>query len=181
MGRLFSRIGGQGAGADMSLSRDHLHDYLDKGLQFADGEWFRGTKLNGATDSLLGQLDSDKSKGVDWTEFGAFRDQVLGALAPGLEEGATAEDVQAAAAGQFAALNSDRNGSTLSMDEIQAGALAMLPEDTEHRDLVAQLGARVAIDAVDTDQRDLPVADRALSEAEWVQAAMEIQQARSKR
>ena len=114
MGRLFSRIGGQGAGADMSLSRDHLHDYLDKGLQFADGEWFRGTKLNGATDSLLGQLDSDKSKGVDWTEFGAFRDQVLGALAPGLEEGATAEDVQAAAAGQFAALNSDRNGSTLS-------------------------------------------------------------------
>ena len=52
--------------------------------------------------------------------------------------------------------------------------LGRLPAGTEHADLVAQLGARMAIDGVDEDQRGEKVSRRTLSRNEWVQAAKQL-------
>ena len=62
----------------------------------------------------------------------------------------------------------------IGMHEAQSNALAGLPEETDHKDLVAQLGARLMLDALDTDQRDATVADRSISQEEWLAAAQEM-------
>ena len=73
IGRLYDRISG---GSEGGFSMDTIRDYLDDDLQLCEGEFFRGWKLDGSAESLLEQLDSDKSKSVDWSEFGAFRGPV---------------------------------------------------------------------------------------------------------
>ena len=176
--RLFQRIAPESDSA--SFGSSHLKEYLDDDLQFAEGEWFRGTKLNGATEGLMEQLDGDKNGSVASAEFEGFRDTVMEAVVPGLAPDASNEQVTEAAQLLFAKLDGAQGDGKLTLAEIQAMAKAMLPEDTSNKDLVAQLGARVAIDAVDTDQTDEDVADRTLSSDEWITAAIQLQQARRK-
>lgn len=168
-GGVFARI----AGADASFGRDRLRAYLDQGLQFAEGEWFRGQKLDGATDALLAQLDADRNGRVDRGEFSAFDAQILSLMAPGAADAAP-DRVAAAAEGRFAQIDTKPKDGRVGLAELSGAAKAALPEDTAHADLVAQLGARIALDALDTDQRDRKVADRQLSTAEWTQGAAAI-------
>lgn len=168
MGRVFIRIAGsaQAPGFD----RTQLHTYLDKTLKLADGEWFRGAKLDGVADKLIAQLDVDKDGIVSWAEFKAFEAQTLATVAPGAKDEASA---RTAAGGRFDKLDTSRDGN-LGYDELSAGTLAELPKGTEHGDLIAQLAARIALDAVDTDQGKSPVKSRTLSKGEWTNAAGEM-------
>lgn len=174
LGRTFNRVLGVDESrtdtGNMAFSRGELKNYLDKQLQLADGEWFRGKKLDGVADALMEKMDKDGDGQVAWSEFQSFRQDILKVLAPSAEEGASPEQVAQGAGESFGGIDRDGSGS-LEMGELQRSTTSNLPEDTDHADLVAQLGARMAIDAVDTDERGKKVADRRLSRQEWVAAA----------
>lgn len=181
IGRLFNRI----LGVDESrtnttgaaFTRAQLRSYLDTHLELAKGEWFRDAKLDGVSDKLMEVLDKDRNGKVTWGEFQAFRTEILGAIAPGVEPGSAPEKVKAAATGSFGKVDGGATGNgdgKLSYLELQKSTQAQLPAGTEHADLVAQLGARIAIDAGDTDQRSKPVDKRELTRAEWIAAALEL-------
>jgi hypothetical protein len=174
LGRTFNRVLGVDAArtdtGSMAFSRGQLKSYLDQQLQLAEGEWFRGKKLDGVADALMEQMDKDKDGQVAWSEFQSFRQDILKVLAPSVQDGASPEEVAQGASQTFGQIDED-GSSSLSMGELQSNNREALPEGTDHPDLVAQLGARLAIDAVDTDQRGEKVADRRLSREEWVAAA----------
>lgn len=165
MGRVFVRIAGR---ADApGFDRTQLHLYLDKTLKLAEGEFFRGTKLDGVADKLMEQLDVNKDGVVSWTEFKAFEAQTLSTVAPGATNATTAAT---AASTRFGELDGNKDGS-LGYDELHSGTKSALPKGTDHADLIAQLAARIALDAVDTDQRSTDVKKRGLSRNEWTTAA----------
>lgn len=168
MGKVFVRIAGSAAAP--GFDRTQLHNYLDKTLKLADGEWFRGAKLDGVADTLMAQLDVNKDGLVSWAEFKAFEAQTLATVAPGAKDEASA---RTAAGGRFDKLDSSRDGQ-LNYDELNAGTMAELPKGTDHADLISQLAARIALDAVDTDQGKSPVKNRTLSKGEWTNAAGEM-------
>ena len=111
IGRTFNRILGQSDNAtetaDMSFDREMVQKYLDEKLSFAEGEWFRGKKLSGAAEGLIEKLDTTGDGTVSWEEFQAFRTEILGAMAPGLAESPTVEQVGAAAQGTFGKVDTD--------------------------------------------------------------------------
>ena len=175
LGRTFNRILRRQDNAtdtgSMAFTRNQLRDYLDKNLQLADGEWFRGKKLDGVADALMEKLDSAGDGTVSWAEFQSFREDVLATL--GAAAGASEQEVSAAAGARFDSMDRNRDGH-LDMDEIQSKTEDELPRDTDHKGLISQLGARISLDAVDQDERRKSVADRRLSRTEWVQAAKEL-------
>ncbi|MCP4806159.1 MAG: hypothetical protein GY913_05175 [Proteobacteria bacterium] len=175
LGRTFNRIlkkaDNASDSASMAFDRNQLKDYLDKNLQLAEGEWFRGKKLDGVADALMGKLDKAGDGKVSWDEFQSFRSDVLATL--GAAAGANDQEVQAAAGSRFNSMDKNRDGE-LGMGEIQSKTRQELPRDTDHKDLIAQLGARISLDAVDQDDRQKDVANRRLSRTEWVQAAKEL-------
>jgi hypothetical protein len=106
---------------------------------------------------------------VSWPEFQAFEGQILGVLAPGADKpGADVAGLAATQHGAIAGTDGKAN-----MSELQRSAAGALPKGTDHADLVAQLGARVAIDAVDRDESTKPISQRSLSREEWTGAATE--------
>jgi hypothetical protein len=157
----------------MAFDRKMVENYLDKNLNFAEGEWFRGKKLSGAAEGLIEKLDTTGDGSVSWDEFQAFRTEILGAMAPGLGENPSSAQVSEAATGTFGSVDGDGSGA-VGMGEAQSNAKSALPEGTEHEDLIAQLGARLMLDAVDTDQRDEAVSDRSISQTEWTSAAQQM-------
>lgn len=174
-GRVFNRMLGvdeqRTDTASLVVTGDMLRRYLDQDLQLAEGEWFRGKKLDGVRDALIEQLDKDGDGAISWAEFGGFRAQTLELLAPG--GGGSPEAAAQAARGTFNSFDRGRDGA-VDYDDMFAGTREALPGDTDHRDLVAQLGARIALDAGDTDQRRAPVKDRELSVEEWTAVAREL-------
>jgi hypothetical protein len=68
-------------------------------------------------------------------------------------------------------MDSSRDGK-VAFGELQTGTEAALPANTDHKDLVAQLGARIALDAADQDEQAKAVKDRSLTGGEWTQAAV---------
>lgn len=176
--RLFNRILGVDENRtdtmDMAFGKAQLREYLDSRLQLAEGEWFRGAKLDGVADKLMNVLDADSNGLVTWPEFQAFRLQILAQMAPGVNSSSTEEDIRAAAAVRFAELDAKNNNGALTFRELQKGTKSQLPKGTDHADLVAQLGARVALDAADTDQMSEDVADRELTYEEWMIAAVQL-------
>jgi hypothetical protein len=163
IGRVWNHILGQADGQNTStasVDQAMIRAYLDRRLGFAEGEFFRGAKLDGVSEKLVGMLDSDKDGRVTWPEFQEFEGQILNMLAPkgnaGAEHGKVAgQDGQA------------------SLAEMTSANEASLPKGTEHADLIAQLGARVTIDAADKDETKKPIGQRSLSKDEWTGAATE--------
>ena len=178
MGRVFNRILGveenRNDTGQASFTVEALEDYLEHTLSFARDEWFRGKKISGAAEALMGELDSGGDGQVDWLEFQDFRAQTLSSLAPDSKMGDDAASVTASARTNFSEMDSGREPGALGFSEIQNGARAALPQGTEHLDLVSQLAARIALDAVDTDQRELPIERRTLSQEEWESAARQM-------
>lgn len=172
IGRVWNNILGQPASADTAtatVDRAMVRAYLDKRLGLAEGEMFRGMKLDGVTSKLIESLDKDGDGSIGWPEFQAFETQILGVLAPGAEKpGADVAGLAGAQHGRIA--GSDGRAK---LPELQSAALSALPNGTDHADLVAQLGARVAIDAVDRDEGNKPVSQRSLSREEWTTSATE--------
>lgn len=161
LARMWSHISGKAEGADptgTTVSRGQLRSYLDR-IGLAEGEMFRGTKLDGVTDKLVETYDTDKDGKLSWAEFQGFGAQITNILSSG--KGSLAE---------FGVADSSGDGQA-SLKEIQSRTAARLPKDTDHKDLIAQLGARATIDAADTNQQDQPVSKRTLSADEWTAAA----------
>jgi len=173
--RLFQRISNTEDPAldDVSIDRDQLRDYLEDDLQFAQGEWFRGRKLDGAVESLMEQLDLNGDGRVSWAEFQAITDQLATVLVPGSVAKLTGAETIQAATEYYDSIPGTSDGS-ISFDELKQVAQDSLPEFTDHRGLVAQLIARLAIDTIDSNQQGLDVEDRTISREEWVQAVTEI-------
>lgn len=178
IGRVFNRILGMQddakGTAKMAFDKEQLRAYLDKGIDFAEGEFFRGTKLDGVADTLIQTLDTDKDGKIGWTEFQAFELQVLQSIAPGVDGNSAPEAVAAASNGRFDGMDKSKKDGSLNFGELQQGTKAELPKGTEHADLVAQLGARIALDAVDKDQKGKKTKDKTLTRAEWTGAATEL-------
>ena len=176
-GRIFSNIvegSGKKATPEATFTEGHLKQYLEHQLDFADGEFFRGTKLKGAAEAMFGELDSNRDGVVGWMEFSGINSQLAQLLVPiAGEEDFSAEHVAEIAARQFDSVAGSRNG-LLNLDELKSDALKKLPDDTEHKDLVAQLAARLAIDAIDRDQGDVAVHERQISRGEWIRTAVEL-------
>ena len=55
-------------------------------------------------------------------------------------------------------------------DTIKDETVKNLPEEQEHKGLVAQLAALMVLDVVDLDERDAAVRDRTISQSEWLGA-----------
>lgn len=178
IGRVFNRILGLSddakGTADKVINRNQVKNYLDKNLQLAKDEWFRGAKLDGVADKLMETLDKDGNGKVGWLEFQAFNADVLSSIAPGTKPGDSPEAVSRAATQQFASMDKKGKKGSLNYDELESGTKASLPKGTEHADLISQLGARIALDAVDTDQRSTSIKDRDLSQNEWLTAAQQM-------
>jgi hypothetical protein len=177
IGRVWNHVLGKPEGSTdtdaLVADRAMVRSYLDKRLGLAEGEWFRDKKLDGVADKLIESLDADKDQKISWNEFRSYEDQIFALLAPGVKAGAADADTEAAAATEFGRQDRKKDGK-LSKDDLQANTREKLPEGTDHADLIAQLGARVAIDAVDRDEGSKPIGQRSLSREEWTGAAREI-------
>ena len=155
----------------MAFDQDQLEDYLRHQLELAEGEWFRTQKISGVAQRMMLELDGNQDGVVDWNEFQAAVAHLESAL--GLDaEGATADEVVEASGASFDIVAGESD--QVSMGGLQDGIKQALPSDSEHLDLVSQFAARLAVDLADTDQRDLPVAQRTLSKDEWVSAAKDL-------
>ncbi len=176
IGRLFNRICGvdenQTDPAGLSFGDTELQQYLKEELQMAKGEMFRGAKLKGISKKLIGDLDKDGDGRLNWDEFKAFEGQVLERLAPGPDISASASEMEGAASSRYDQL--DGGDGALGYGELKQGAKDQLPADTKHLSLIAQLAARITLDALDTDERDKPVAERTLSRDEYLDGTREI-------
>ncbi|MBI2565708.1 MAG: hypothetical protein HYV63_01570 [Candidatus Schekmanbacteria bacterium] len=183
VGRVFNRILGAGSRgaktANQTFGLAELRRYLDRDLRFAEGEWFRGKKLDGAAAALLKELDKNGDGRVTWNEFQTFELRILQTLAPGVGKTSSVEQVRAAARRQFDRIDAANRDGRLSFKELRDSAHRQLPTKVAHRELVAQLAARLALDAVDTDQRGASVANRTLSWSEWYAAVTQIAKRRS--
>ncbi|MFZ5480582.1 MAG: hypothetical protein ACOZNI_27715 [Myxococcota bacterium] len=176
-GRIWNRILGQAEGTDTgsaTIDAKMLETYLDARLGFAEGEIFRGKKLSGAAASLVKQYDKDGDGRLTWAEFKSAEDLLYRMLAPAAADGKL--DATRAAAAQHKAVGGADGQADLG--EVQSMATSQLPPGTSYPDLVGQLGARLAIDAADKDERARPVGERALSKEEWTGAAKEIEAGR---
>lgn len=177
IGRVWNHVIGQPEGATDTdgavADRAMIRAYLDNRLKFADGEWFRGKKLDGVTDKLISTLDTNKDGKIQWPEFKAYEDEIFKQLAPGANAAGSAGSVKKAANAGFDAADKAGDGA-LSMDDISKSAQSKLPEGTDNADLIGQLAGRVTIDAVDRDEGKKPIADRSISKGEWSGAAEEI-------
>ncbi|MDP2311509.1 MAG: EF-hand domain-containing protein [Pseudomonadota bacterium] len=174
IGRVWNHILGQPDGSTntgaASVDQAMVRAYLDKRLGLAEGEMFRGKKLDGVAEKLVTQFDKDGDGRVNWTEFQEFEGQIFAMLAPGAEK--PGANTGALAGAQFGKVDGAGDQSA-DLDEIQSANKASLPRGTEYADLVAQLGARVTIDAADKDEAGKPIGDRTLSREEWTGAAAE--------
>ena len=172
MGRVFNRIlelpASSQEGLNTGFNVNQLRQYLEHTLDLAKGEWFRGAKLSGVSEEMMKTLDTDRNGLVSWSEFTLFQQQALETIAPHLDENSS---VGAAAETRFGEVdtNSDQK---VSYAEARNGILRDLPKETEHKDLISQLGALIALDAIDQDQQDQRTRDRELSQGEWLAAAV---------
>lgn len=180
IGRVWNHILGQPESADTSaafVDQAMVRAYLEKRVGFAEGEMFRGKKLDGASESLVKQYDKDGDMKLSWPEFKNFEESLFAMLAP--DAAAGKEKTGPAAAKGFGEADTSGDGAA-NLEEIQASTKKKLPKGTKHEDLVAQLGARVAIDAVDRDESSKPISERSVSKGEWSKAAEEMGGSRGK-
>ena len=56
--------------------------YLEQRLGFAEGEFFRGKKLDGVAEAVVKNFDKDGDGKLSWPEFQGFESQIAGLLAP---------------------------------------------------------------------------------------------------
>jgi hypothetical protein len=172
IGRVYNRILGlpetSQDGIRSGFTADQLRNYLEHTLQLAKGEWFRGAKLSGVSEELMKTLDTDRNGLVSWAEFTVFQQQTLETIAPHLEQTGS---VEAAAKERFGEVDAN-NDQKISYTEARDGILRDLPQETEHKDLIAQLGALIAMDAIDQDQQDREARERSLTQNEWLSAAI---------
>ncbi len=178
LGRAFNRIAGVSESntdpSGLAFTRDDLKRYLEDQLKFAEGEWFRGAKISGVADKVMETLDADTDGDVDWVEFQTMVEELKTHLVGELGPGAGATEIQEKANELFSQVSGGEE--SIGFDRLQSETGKQLPEDTEHKDLVAQLAALLVIDIVDIDEANKEVRDRSISHAEWMGAVQDFSQ-----
>jgi len=169
LGRAFNRIVGVSENntdaVGLAFSRDDLKKYIEHQLKFADGEWFRGMKISGATDEIMALLDADRDGYVDWFEFQTMVAELKMTLLDDIGPNAGTEEIQAEANHLFSEISG--GSGSIGFDQLEWETHEKLPEETENRNLVAQLIALLIIDIVDVDEANKAVRDRTVNEDEW--------------
>jgi hypothetical protein len=117
-------------------------------------------------------LDSESSGDVTWLEFQVMIEEMRGHLVGDVSAGASSSEIQARAREVFASING--GGESVGFGDIEACIDKKLPAETDHKGLIAQLGALMVLDIVDLDQTDMPVRERDISEREWMTAAKDF-------
>jgi len=172
LGRAFNRIAGVSEGntdpSGLAFSRDDLKRYLEDSLKLAEGEWFRSAKISGVADEIMETLDAGKDGTVDWAEFQTMVDELTTHMVGELGPGAGSAEIQAKASELFAGISGGQD--SVGFEKLESETKSELPEDMEHKDLVAQLAALLVIDVVDIDEASKDVRDRSISRAEWMGA-----------
>ena len=178
LGRAFNRIAGVSESntdpSGLAFTRDDLKRYLEDQLKFAEGEWFRGAKISGVADKVMETLDADTDGDVDWVEFQTMVEELKTHLVGELGPGAGTTEIQAKANELFSQVGGGED--SIGFERLQSETGKQLPEDTEHKDLVAQLAALLVIDIVDIDEANKEVRDRSISHAEWMGAVQDFSQ-----
>lgn len=164
------------SGGDPSLgfSQQDLREYLKSTLGFAEGEMFRGTKINGGAEAMFEELDVDKDGKVNWADITGLTNQMVEMLIPGASaEQFDEAEIRRLAEEHFSSVSGSEDGQ-LTLAELKKSVQQELPADTNHKSLTAQLAARLAIDAIDRDESSKAVGERSISKEEWVAAALEM-------
>ncbi|MGB0638460.1 MAG: hypothetical protein ACPGTU_03945 [Myxococcota bacterium] len=174
-GRVFNRIAGESESnseaQNTSFNVEDVKRYLDVQLKLADGEMFRGTKVKGAAEAIVEELDANKDGEVTWAEFQAMRETMRANLVGELGANAGSTEIEAMANDLFHEMN---NGEEVDYDTMNEAAREKLPDGTKHAKLVAQLSALLVLDLVDLDEGHKPVRERSISEAEWMSSVQEF-------
>lgn len=172
LGRAFNRIAGVSesntSAEGLAFTNSDLTRYLEDHLKFAEGEWFRGTKIAGVADKIMEQLDADKDGDVTWIEFQTMVDEMRGHLIGEVGANASQADLQAKASELFTEMSG--GAGPMGFETIEAQSADKLPADQEHKSLVAQLAALMVIDIVDLDEAEKEVRDRHIDQSEWMSA-----------
>ena len=178
LGRAFNRIAGVSESntdpSGLAFTNADLKRYLEDQLKFAEGEWFRGAKISGVADKVMETLDADADGKVDWVEFQTMVEELKTYMVGELGPGAGTTEVQAKANELFAEVSGGTD--SVGFDRLQSETAKQLPEDTDHKDLVAQLAALLVIDVVDVDEAEKEVRDRTISHDEWMGAVNDFSQ-----
>ena len=174
-GRVFNRIAGESESnseaQNTSFNVEDVKRYLDVQLKLADGEMFRGTKVKGAAEAIVEELDANKDGEVTWAEFQAMRETMRANLVGELGANAGSTEIEAMANDLFHEMN---NGEEVDYDTMNEAAREKLPDGTKHAKLVAQLSALLVLDLVDLDEGHKPVREPSISEAEWMSSVQEF-------
>lgn len=159
------------------FSASELRDFIKNDLKAFDWELFRGTKLDGVNSAMMDHLDADKDGTVTWEEFSAVEGQILEQLAP--ERGGPEQAVQSAL-GKFDETDTNGDGQ-LSYSELYDATMASLRseeastgEDVEHKDVKAQFGSLLLLEALDLDEHGTTPKKRTISREELEQNVREI-------
>ncbi len=96
---------------------------------------------------FIEQLDTSGDEKVTLAEFKAIANQIL---PPTLfdEQGHVQPELVDET---FQTLDANKDG-RITVAELEAGLLAQLPEDTDHKTIIAEVGAKMGVDALDLDR-----------------------------
>ena len=125
-----------------SLSHNEIKEHL--GNVGVGGGLFGGVIKNRAADAFVDQFDANNDRSVSWQEF---QGQAANLMPQGIR-GADGRINRDLASRTFEQMDSNGNGS-VSVGELQTTLRRELPRDTSHRDTVAEIGARLGVDALD--------------------------------
>ena len=100
-----------------------------------------------ASEAFIDNLDKNKSEGVSWNEFrGVAKD-----LMPADIKDAQGRIDPRLADAAFTELDANKDGS-VSKDELKTATLNQLPESQSYRSRIAEVAAKLGMDALDTDR-----------------------------
>ena len=138
--RLFERMDRNEDGA---ISRKEVGKHL-KAAQVPGGLF--GVVHNKTKDSFMDKLDSDQSGGVTWGEFKGVAADIL----PASIKNETGRIDASLADSTFGDFDRNKDGG-ISESELKRGTYELLPEDTSFRGTMAEVAAKLGIDALDAD------------------------------
>jgi len=176
LGRAFNRIAGVSEGntdaANLAFTRDDLKDYLKEQLGFAQGQFFRSAKISGVADKIMETLDADKNGSVTWVEFQVMVDEMRQHLVGDVGSNASSAEIAEKANTLYGEISGGTDA--VGFETIESQTLEKLPEDQEHKGLVAELAALMVLDIVDLDEGDKAVHERSISHPEWMGAVKDF-------
>jgi Ca2+-binding EF-hand superfamily protein len=139
--RLFERMDRDSDGAvTKSEVKAHLKDAGVKAGPF-------GMVHSKASEAFIDNLDKNNSERVSWNEFKGVAKDLMPADIKNAEGRIDPQLADAA----FTELDANKDGS-VSKDELKTATLNQLPESQSYRSRIAEVAAKLGMDALDTDR-----------------------------